>query len=149
LARLYPLSRDYWVPRLKRGMTTERFVARLKLAPMWCSPRYLSPQPGLVRVAQCNAQVGQARLAMGRGGPAGSISAKHALASSPQAAIARPRDQFIAAALASLERDEFSSNRHPALALCLSMIFSENRYPLFGIMLYAAAPNSPSNRLRA
>src|SRR5882762_4643533 len=27
------------------------------------------------------------------------------------------------------ERDEFSSNRHPALSFCLSMIFSENRYP--------------------
>jgi hypothetical protein len=26
-----------------------------------------------------------------------------------------------------LERDDFSSNRHPALSLCLSMIFSENR----------------------
>jgi len=36
-----------------------------------------------------------------------------------------------------LERDDFSSNHHPALALCLSMIFSENRFPLFGIMLYA------------
>jgi hypothetical protein len=35
---------------------------------------------------------------------------------------------------ATLVRDDFSSNRHPALALCLSMIFSENRYPLFGIM---------------
>ena len=34
-----------------------------------------------------------------------------------------------------LERDDFSSNRHPALAFCWSMIFSENRYPLFGIML--------------
>src|SRR5437762_6023077 len=34
-----------------------------------------------------------------------------------------------------LERDEISSNRHPALAFCLSMIFSENRLPLFGIML--------------
>jgi hypothetical protein len=34
-----------------------------------------------------------------------------------------------------LERDDFSSNRHPALAYCWSMIFSENRYPLFGIML--------------
>jgi hypothetical protein len=34
-----------------------------------------------------------------------------------------------------LERDDLSSNRHPALALCLSMIFSENRYPLFRIML--------------
>ena len=34
-----------------------------------------------------------------------------------------------------LERDDFSSNRHPALSFCLSMIFSENRYPLFRIML--------------
>jgi adenylate kinase family enzyme len=37
--------------------------------------------------------------------------------------------------LVCLERDDFSSNRRPALSLCLSMIFSENRYPLFGIML--------------
>jgi hypothetical protein len=28
---------------------------------------------------------------------------------------------------ASLKRDDFSSRRHPALSLCLSMIFSENR----------------------
>jgi hypothetical protein len=34
-----------------------------------------------------------------------------------------------------LERDDFSSNRHPALASYLSMIFPENRFPLFGIML--------------
>src|ERR1700704_1806034 len=34
-----------------------------------------------------------------------------------------------------LERDDFSSKRHPALSFCLSMIFSENRYPLFRIML--------------
>jgi hypothetical protein len=34
-----------------------------------------------------------------------------------------------------LERDDFSSNRHPAPGYCLSMIFSENRYPPFGIML--------------
>jgi hypothetical protein len=47
-----------------------------------------------------------------------------------------------------LERCEISSNRHPALAFCLSMIFSDlpspaeacfakagNRLPLFGIML--------------
>src|SRR5262249_35517689 len=27
------------------------------------------------------------------------------------------------------ERDDFSSNRHPALAFWWSMIFSENRYP--------------------
>src|SRR5271166_5961327 len=29
----------------------------------------------------------------------------------------------------TLERDDFSSNRDPALSFCLSMIFSENRYP--------------------
>ena len=34
-----------------------------------------------------------------------------------------------------LERDDFSSNRHRALSFYLSMIFSENRYPLFRIML--------------
>src|SRR5438270_129397 len=34
-----------------------------------------------------------------------------------------------------LERDDFSSNRYPALSPYLSMIFSENRHPLFRIML--------------
>ena len=33
------------------------------------------------------------------------------------------------------ERDDFSLNRHLALSFCLSMIFSENRFPLFRIML--------------
>src|ERR1700730_18751264 len=45
------------------------------------------------------------------------------------------------------KRDGFSSNRHPALAYCWSMMFSENRYPpriasgagFFGIMLLGAA----------
>jgi hypothetical protein len=36
---------------------------------------------------------------------------------------------------APLKRDDFSSNRHPTLRYWWSMIFSENRYPLFGIML--------------
>jgi hypothetical protein len=36
---------------------------------------------------------------------------------------------------ARLDRDDFSSNRRPDLSSCLSMIFSENRYPLFRIML--------------
>jgi uncharacterized membrane protein YhaH (DUF805 family) len=40
-----------------------------------------------------------------------------------------------AGACTGLERDDFSSNRLPALSFCLSMIFSENRYPLFRIML--------------
>jgi len=37
--------------------------------------------------------------------------------------------------ITTLERDDFSSNRHPAPAYCWSMIFSENPFPLFGIML--------------
>src|SRR5437868_15230308 len=44
----------------------------------------------------------------------------------------------------ALERDDFSSNRHPALSFCLSMIFSENRYPLFRIMLWDADPSTGS-----
>jgi hypothetical protein len=36
---------------------------------------------------------------------------------------------------AGLERDELWLDRHPALAFCLSMIFSKNRFPLFRIML--------------
>jgi len=32
------------------------------------------------------------------------------------------------------ERDDVSSNRHSSLAFYLSMIFAENRLPLFGIM---------------
>jgi uncharacterized protein len=39
-------------------------------------------------------------------------------------------------ALLRLKRDDFSSNRHPALSFCLSMIFSENRCTLFRIMLW-------------
>jgi hypothetical protein len=35
----------------------------------------------------------------------------------------------------SLERDGFGLNGHRALDLWWSMIFSENRYPLFRIML--------------
>jgi len=34
-----------------------------------------------------------------------------------------------------LHQDDVSLNRHPALTFCCSMIFSENRFPLFGIML--------------
>jgi hypothetical protein len=34
-----------------------------------------------------------------------------------------------------LKRDEIKMNRHRALGYCLSMIFSENRYTLFRIML--------------
>src|SRR5882724_12099355 len=43
----------------------------------------------------------------------------------PELGFIRPGDPAI------LERDDFSSNHHPALSFCLSMIFSENRYPLF------------------
>jgi len=34
-----------------------------------------------------------------------------------------------------LKRDEIWMNRHRALAFCLSMIISENRFTLFRIML--------------
>jgi hypothetical protein len=34
-----------------------------------------------------------------------------------------------------LKRDSFKSNRYRALRYYSSMIFSENRFPLFGIML--------------
>src|SRR5262249_33630227 len=37
-------------------------------------------------------------------------------------------------ALLRLERDAFSSNRHLVLVYWWPMIFSDNRYPLFGIM---------------
>jgi hypothetical protein len=36
---------------------------------------------------------------------------------------------------AMLERDGFSSHRHHPLTYSWSMMFSENRYPLFGITL--------------
>jgi len=36
--------------------------------------------------------------------------------------------------IGTLERDDFSSDRHPALSFCWRMIFSEDRFPLFGIM---------------
>src|SRR5205085_8488131 len=38
--------------------------------------------------------------------------------------------------LTRLKRDEIELNRHRALAPCLSMIFSENRFTLFRIMLW-------------
>jgi hypothetical protein len=34
-----------------------------------------------------------------------------------------------------LKRDEIGMNHHRALGCCLSMIFSENRFTLFRIML--------------
>jgi Zn-dependent M28 family amino/carboxypeptidase len=47
-----------------------------------------------------------------------------------------PPNFVVAAAIGwALKRNDFRLNRHFALARYLSMIFSENRYPLFGIML--------------
>jgi len=46
-------------------------------------------------------------------------------------------------ALRPARADDFSPNRHPALSFCLSMIFSENRCPLFRIMLWKDRPNRP------
>ena len=45
------------------------------------------------------------------------------------------RSDRLQSLLTTLDRDDFSLNRHPDLVSCLSMIFSENRFPLFGIML--------------
>ena len=38
-------------------------------------------------------------------------------------------------AISPLERDDLSANRRSVPAFCLRMIFSENRFPLFRIML--------------
>ena len=43
------------------------------------------------------------------------------------AARAEPAECLIEIRGRALERDDFSSRSHPALPLCLSMIFSENR----------------------
>src|SRR5215813_14618386 len=43
---------------------------------------------------------------------------------------------------ARLKRDDFLRIVIPALASCVSMISSENRCTLFGIMLYALIPRS-------
>jgi hypothetical protein len=45
-----------------------------------------------------------------------------------------------------LERDDFSSNRRPTLAFCLRMIFSENWYPLFRIMLWPTMAQAESKK---
>jgi hypothetical protein len=37
--------------------------------------------------------------------------------------------------IGTLERNDFSSTRHPTPGYCWSMIFFEDRFPLFGIML--------------
>jgi len=51
--------------------------------------------------------------------------------------IAARREQTarLQAVTAALKRNDFWLNRYFALACCLSMISSENRHPLFGIML--------------
>src|SRR5262249_41845562 len=56
---------------------------------------------------------------------------------SPGRADSDNRIGFIASRCGAsiLERDDVSSNRHPTLAFCLRMIFPENRYPPFRIML--------------
>src|ERR1700721_161833 len=48
--------------------------------------------------------------------------------------------------LRRLERDELWFDRHPALAFCLRMIFSENRIPLFRIALGAVLAQAAADR---
>jgi len=83
--------------------------------------------------------------AIRRGAPDGIAGAGLEL----RAAVARRsrRMNLFERAESTLERDDFSSNRHPTLAYCLSMIFSENRYPLFGIMLSRRCLLLPSRPL--
>ena len=50
-------------------------------------------------------------------------------------AARQKRELRVTAGANGLKRDDFSSNRHPALGYWWSMIFSENRFTLFGIML--------------
>src|SRR5262245_43912944 len=50
-------------------------------------------------------------------------------------------------ALKSLDRDDFSSNRHLDPTYAWSMIFSENRYPLFGIMLIVSGSPRPAEHV--
>src|SRR5579871_265990 len=45
-----------------------------------------------------------------------------------------------------LERDSFRLNRYPALDSCWRMIFSENRYPLFGIMRLALPASAAADQ---
>src|ERR1700730_11856361 len=64
---LNPLARDYWVPRLKRGMTRERFVARLKLAPMGLVPAIEStPYVAPISIGSMPSQARIAKMAGGR-----------------------------------------------------------------------------------
>jgi hypothetical protein len=62
---------------------------------------------------------------MRRNSPAASRSAK----------TSRNPLRAIGIFLLLMERDDFTFVRHPAPGFWWSMIFSENRYPLFGIML--------------
>jgi hypothetical protein len=67
---------------------------------------------------------------------AGLVPAIHDLLSRKKDVDARHKaehDQYLNAR--RLEQDDLSSNRHPALAFCFSMIFSESRFTLFRIML--------------
>jgi hypothetical protein len=46
-----------------------------------------------------------------------------------------PLTAFVVWPVSTPKRDDFRMNPHRALAPCFSMIFSENRYTLFRIML--------------
>jgi hypothetical protein len=49
--------------------------------------------------------------------------------------LVRQSARELAQLIRDLKRDELWLDRHPAPAFCLSMVFSENRFPLFRIML--------------
>jgi hypothetical protein len=86
--------------------------------------RALPPQDGcpMSQGDELQPQGGAATQTEGEQGNEGEKNSDHA------------RDD-IAVARKSLESDPFRWNQNPDLTFCLSMIFSENRFPLFGIML--------------
>jgi hypothetical protein len=63
------------------------------------------------------------------------MSERSAIASATVAQAFDTVETAATGAAGGLERDDLSSNRHLALHYWWSMIFSENRGPLFGIML--------------
>src|SRR5262245_56406034 len=80
--------------------------------------------------------ISDGRGVKGNNGPA---SAAKVMSQTARTTAQVSHDVLLSTGIAGLERDDFSSNRHPALPCCWSMIFTENRYPLFGIMPYSAA----------
>jgi len=80
-----------------------------------------------------------AAAAASRGAPARSARLERfpiALTDAGRHGLTRPGEPRLLSdrVMRGFERDDISSNRHPALTLCWRMILSENRFTLFGLM---------------